>query len=255
MGPTGENARQGVHLMRKTFVLFALVLTALACGTAMGQATGEPGIRPPSITVTGAGEAHAKPDFAQVQVGVVTEGATAAEALRKNNEAMSRLIVLIRKRGIEDRDVQTTQFNVTPRYKYDKEQREPPKIAGYQVTNEVQVKVRDMTRLGAFLDETVSVGANQVRGVSFGVAEPARLTDEARRKAMADAQRRAHVYAEAAGVKIGKPVMISEQAGGRPGLYPAARMEAAAVSSVPVAPGEQTFTVNVTVSYAIVAAK
>ncbi len=188
-------------------------------------------------------------------MGVVTEAATAAEALKRNNEAMSRLIALIRKRGIEDRDVQTTQFHVAPRYKYDKAQQEPPKIAGYQVTNEVQVKVRDMTRLGAFLDETVSAGANQVRGVSFGVAEPARLTDEARRKAMADAQRRARVYAEAAGVKIGKPLKISEQAGGRPGPYPAARMEAAAVSSVPVAPGEQTFTVNVTVSYAIIEAK
>ncbi len=237
--------------MRKTFVLFSLALIALACGTAMAQAPGEPSIRPPSITVTGTGEVYAKPDFAQVQVGVVTEGATAAEALRKNNEAMSQLIVLIRKRGIEDRDVQTTQFNVTPRYKYDKAQQEPPKIAGYQVTNEVHVKVRDMTRLGAFLDETVSSGANQVRGISFGVAEPARLMDEARRKAMADAQRRAQVYAEAAGVKIGKPIRISEQPSARPGPYPVARMEAAAVSSVPVAPGEQTFTVNVTVSYAI----
>ena len=237
--------------MWKFFVLFFLALLALACGTAMAQAPDDPGMRQPSITVTGTGEAHAKPDFAQVQVGVVTEAATAAEALKRNNEAMSRLIALIRKRGIEDRDVQTTQFHVAPRYKYDKAQQEPPKIAGYQVTNEVQVKVRDMTRLGAFLDETVSAGANQVRGVSFGVAEPARLTDEARRKAMADAQRRARVYAEAAGVKIGKPLKISEQAGGRPGPYPVARMEAGAVSTVPVAPGEQTFTVNVSVSYAI----
>jgi uncharacterized protein YggE len=241
--------------MRKTFVLFALAVIALACGTALAQAPADPGIRPPALTVTGTGEAHARPDFAQVQVGVVTEGATAAEALRKNNEAMSQLIVLIRKRGIEDRDLQTTQFNITPRYKYDKSQQEPPKIAGYQVTNEVQVKVRDMNRLGAFLDETVSAGANQVRGISFGVAEPARLMDEARRKAMADAQRRAQVYAEAAGVKIGKPLKISEQAGGRPGPYPVARMEAAAATNVPVAPGEQTFTVNVTVSYAIVDGK
>ena len=241
--------------MRKTFVLYAVAMTALACGTAMGQAPGEPGIRPPSITVTGAGEVQAKPDFAQVQVGVVTEGATAAEAMRKNNEAMSQLIAMIRKRGIEDRDLQTIQFNVSPLYKYDKDQRESPKIAGYQVVNEVRVKVRDMTRLGAFLDEMVSVGANQVRGISFGVAEPAKLLDEARRKAMADAQRRAQVYAEAAGVRIGKPVRIEEQAGGRPVPYPVARMEAAAAPSVPVAPGEQTFTVNVTVSYAIVDAK
>jgi hypothetical protein len=242
--------------MRKVFVLFTLALIALACGTAMAQAPDEPGIRPHFVTVTGTGEAHAKPDFAQVQVGVVTEGATAAEALRRNNEAMGQLVVLIRKRGIEDRDLQTTQFSVTPRYRYDKEQRDPPKIASYQVTNEVQVKVRDITRLGAFLDETVSVGANQVQGISFGVAEPAKLMDEARRKAMADAQRRAQVYAEAAGAKIGKPIRISEQPSARPGPYPVARMAAAtAASSVPVAPGEQIFTVNVTVSYAIVDGK
>ena len=96
-------------------------------------------------------------------MGVVTAAPTAAEALRKNNEAMSQLIVMIRKRGIEDKDLQTVQFNVSPRYKYDKTQQEPPRIAGYQVTNEVHVKVGNLA-LGAFLDETVSLGANQVRG-------------------------------------------------------------------------------------------
>jgi hypothetical protein len=241
--------------MKKSSVFFVLVLIALTSVTAMAQTPDLPGLRPPSITVAGTGESHGKPDFAQIQVGVVTEALTAAEALRKNNEAMSQLIVMIRKRGIEDRDLQTVQFNVSPRYKYDKAQQEPPRIAGYQVTNEVHVKVRNLTTLGAFLDETVSLGANQIRGISFGVAEPAQLMDEARRKAIADAQRRARVYAEAAGLKIGGPIRIDEQAGGRPGPYPVARMEAAAASAVPVAPGEQTFSVTVTVSYAIVDAK
>jgi len=236
-----------------TFVV--LVLAVFTSVAAIAQTSDLTGTRPPSITVAGTGEAHGKPDFAQIQVGVVTEALTAAEALKKNNEAMSHLIVMIRKRGIDEKDFQTTQFNVSPRYKYDKAQQEPPKIAGYQVTNEVRVKVRNLTKLGAFLDETVSLGANQVRGISFGVAEPAQLMDEARRKAIADAERRARVYAEAAGLKIGKPIRIDEQAGGRPGPYPVARMEAAAASAVPVAPGEQTFSVTVTVSYAIVDGK
>jgi len=233
-------------------VLFLAVFTSVA---AIAQTSDFAGVRPPSITVAGTGESHAKPDFALVQVGVVTEALTAAEALKKNNEAMSHLIVMIRKRGIEDRDLQTTQFNVSPRYKYDKVQQEPPKIAGYQVTNEVRVKVRNLNTLGAFLDETVSLGANQVRGISFGVAKPAQLMDEARKRAIADAERRARVYAEVAGLKIGKPIRIDEQAGGRPGPYPVARMDADAASAVPVAPGEQTFSVTVTVSYAIVDGK
>ena len=241
--------------MKNLSALVVLVLTVFTSVAAIAQTSDLAGARPPSITVAGTGESHGKPDFAQVQVGVVTEAPTAAEALRKNNEAMSQLIVMIRKRGIEEKDFQTTQFNVSPRYKYDKTQQEPPKIAGYQVTNEVRVKVRNLATLGAFLDETVSLGANQVRGISFGVAEPAQLMDEARKKAIADAQRRARVYAEAAGLKIGKPIRIDEQAGGRPGPYPVARMEAAAASSVPVAPGEQTFSVTVTVTYAIIDSK
>jgi uncharacterized protein len=241
--------------MKKLSALVILVLAVFTAVAATAQTSDLPGARPPSITVAGTGESHGKPDFAQIQLGVVTEAPTAAEALRKNNEAISQLIVMIRKRGVEDKDLQTVQFNVTPRYKYDKTQQEPPRIAGYQVTNEVQVKIRNLLSLGAFLDETVSLGANQVRGISFGVAELAQYMDEARRKAIADAQHRACVYAEAAGLKLGKPIRIQEQTGGRPGPYPVARMDAAAASAVPVAPGEQTFSVTVTVSYTIAESK
>jgi uncharacterized protein len=241
--------------MKKFYTFVVLVLAVFTAASAIAQTSDLPGSRQPAITVAGTGESHGKPDFAQVQLGVVTEAPTAAEALKKNNEAMSQLIIMIRKRGIEDKDLQTVQFNVAPRYKYDKNQQEPPKIAGYQVTNEVHVKVRNLLALGAFLDETVSLGANQVRGISFGVAEPAQYMDEARKKAIADAEHRARVYAEAAGLKLGKPIRIQEQAGGRPGPYPVARMDAAMASAVPVAPGEQTFSVTVTVSYAIIDSK
>ncbi len=227
---------------------FALILTAPAA--AMAQAPERTGPRPPAITVVGSGEAFGKPDLAKIQVGVVTEGATAAEAVRKNNEAMSRLMAMIRKRGIEEEDFQTVQFSVSPRYRYDKTQQEPPTIAGYQVANEVLVKVRKLPTLGEFLDETVSLGANQIRGIHFDVADPAKLFDEARRKAMADARHRAGTYADAAGLKLGKPIVIEEQTE-RPGPFPVARMEASAAKAVPVATGEQSFTVRVMVGFAI----
>jgi hypothetical protein len=235
-----------------SILVFVFVLTTAAA--AMAQAPDRPGIKPPSITVVGTGESSGKPDLAHIQVGVVTEAATAAEAVRKNNEAMSRLMAMIRKRGIEDRDFQTVQFSVSPRYRYDKTQQEPPTIAGYQVTNEVHVKLRKLSALGEFMDETVSLGGNQIRGISFEVAEPAKLFDGARRKAMADAQHRALIYAEAAGLKLGKPITIEELAD-RPGPYPVARMDTVAAKAVPVAPGEQTFTIRVTVTFAVAEAR
>lgn len=231
------------------YLVFVLVLITFA--PAMAQTPDLHGVRPPSITVAGTGESHGKPDFAQIRVGVVTEAVTAAEALRKNNEAMRQLLVMIRKRGIEDKDMQTVQFNLSPRYRYDKGQQEIPQIAGYQVVNEVHVKVWTLAMLGTFLDETVSQGANQIRGIGFGIADPSQLLDEARKKAMADAQHRACTYAVAAGLKLGHAIQIEEQAI-RPVSYPVARMEAAAASAVPVAPGEQTFTAAVTVTFAIV---
>lgn len=231
-----------------TFLAFLLVLIPAAVSQAEGP--DRTGVRLPSITVVGTGESYGKPDLAHIQVGVVTEAATAAEAVRKNSEAMSRLMAMIRKRGIEDRDFQTVQFSVTPRYRYDKTQQEPPTIAGYQVTNEVHVKLRRLSALGEFIDETVSLGGNQIRGISFEVAEPAKLFDEARRKAMTDAQHRALIYAEAAGLKLGKPIAIEEQSE-KPGPYPVARMDIAGAKAVPVAPGEQTFTIRVTVTFAV----
>jgi len=242
-------------IMKKLSAFVVIVLAVFTSVAAIAQTPDLAGVRQPSITVAGTGESHGKPDFAQVQMGVVTEAPTAAEALRKNNEAMSQLIVMIRKRGVEDKDLQTVQFNVSPRYKYDKNQQEPPKIAGYQVTNEVNVKVRNLLALGAFLDETVSLGANQVRGIGFGVAEPSLLMDEARKRAIADAQHRASIYADSAGVKLGKPIRIEEQTGSRPGPYPVARMAADNASAVQIAPGEQTFSVTVTVSYAVIDSK
>ena len=253
-GHRPKNLPEGV-IMKKFSAFAVLLLAVFTAVSAIAQTSDLAGARRPPSPWQARANPTASRTSPRSRWGLSPRPSTAAEALRKNNEAMSQLIVMIRKRGIEDRDLQTIQFNVSPRYKYDKNQQEPPKIAGYQVTNEVRVKVRNLLALGAFLDETVSLGANQVRGISFGVAEPAQLMDEARRKAIADAQHRARVYAEAAGLKLGKPIRIDEQAGGRPGPYPVARMDAAAASAVPIAPGEQTFSVTVTVSYAIVEAK
>jgi uncharacterized protein YggE len=203
----------------------------------------------PSLTVTGTGKVSAKPDMAQVHIGVLTEAPSAAKALKENNEAMAKLFASLDARGIARKDVQTSQLSVAPQHKRGPHGEPLPPIVGYQVSNQVQVKVRKLDSLGEVLDEVVQQGANQVHGVSFTVAEPEPLLDAARRKAMADARRKAELYAREAGVSLGRVLLIQEQTPHlpRPMFAGLARGEAA---SVPIAEGEQDFGASITVSYA-----
>lgn len=209
---------------------------------------------PPSISVTGEGHSYAKPDQAQLSMGVVSEAKTAAIALKTNSEKMSNLIKTLTGKGIAEKDILTSNFSVNPQYRYDNvnnQQRQT--LVGYQVSNEVQVKIRNLPALGDLLDAVVTAGANNVNGISFSLADPAPVLDQARQKAMADAKRKADLYATAAGVKAGRVLYVTESSGT---IYPprpmmmGARM-AAAEASVPIAAGEQESTATITVVYAI----
>jgi uncharacterized protein YggE len=203
----------------------------------------------PNLTVTGTAEVQARPDTAAINVGVVTEAESAAAALDQNNERMKKLFDNLQKRGIDEKDMQTANFNVSPKYQRHAEGREAPKIVGYTVTNQVRVKVRRLSSLGRVLDELVQEGANRVHGISFSVEDEANLMDEARKKAMADARRKAELLAGAAkSAKLGPPVQISEQPTSRP--MPATRFRVAeAAQDVPVEPGEVTHSATVQVTY------
>jgi uncharacterized protein YggE len=214
------------------------------------HARAEPAQRVSSITVVGQGEVQAKADLAQVSVGVVTEAKTASEALAQNNAAMRRLLDALRARGVEPRDVQTTSFSVFPQYEHDGETRQIPRIVGYQVQDQVQVKVRQLDRLGQVLDDLVQGGANLIHGIGFSVAEPRRLLDQARKLAVEDARRKAELLALAAGSRLGPPLEIQEAGAGLPTPPPMARM-AAAESAVPIATGELSLGAQVTVTYAL----
>jgi uncharacterized protein YggE len=204
----------------------------------------------PSLTVVGSGKVSARPDMVQIQLGVVTEAPSATKALKDNNDAMTKLFATLEGRGTARKDVQTSNFSVTPKYKRGPHGEQLPEIVGYQVSNAVRVKVRKLDALGQVLDEVVQQGANQVHGVTFAVAEPTPLLDEARRKAVADAHRKAELYAKEAGVKVGRVLLIQEQTPHLPGppLVGLARAEAA---GVPIAEGELDFGATVTVTYAI----
>lgn len=208
----------------------------------------------PSITVSGTGKVNVKPDIAHVQVGVVSDAPLASDALTKNNKDMAALLDALKAKGIEERDVQTSSFNVGPKYEYDPQGRRQPKLVGYQVTNMVQVRVRKLTQLGELLDALVRTGANQVHGISFSVDEPEKLLGKARQEAVVQAKARAEEFATAAGVKVGRPLLIQEQSMGIPFPRPMqmmGRAMEAADASVPVAAGEQTLTTQVTVTYSL----
>jgi uncharacterized protein YggE len=204
----------------------------------------------PSLTVVGSGKVSARPDLAQIQLGVVTEAPSATKTLQDNNGAMARLFAALNRRGIAQKDVQTSNFSVAPQYKRGPHGEQLPEIVGYQVGNAVRVKVRKLDALGQVLDDVVQQGANQVHGVSFAVAEPTPLLDEARRQAMADARRKAELYAREAGVAVGRVLLIQEQAPHLPGGLVLGVARAGAVG-VPVAEGELDFGASVTVTYSI----
>jgi len=205
----------------------------------------------PSITVTGAGQASARPDMATVQVGVVTEGASASEALKKNSEAMAGLMQSLAGQGIAEKDIQTTNVSVSPRYSSGPD-RGSMHIVGYEASNSVQAKVRQLSNLGAILDDVVEKGANRMHGVAFSVAEPNPILDQARQKAIQDAHRKADLYATAAGVKLGRVLLIEEQAHYLPRMEPMMMGRASmAASAVPVASGEQEFRVSISVTYGL----
>lgn len=200
---------------------------------------------PTGITVVGSAEVSAKPDMAQVQVGVVTEATRAANALEDNNRAMAKLRTLLAHRGLAGRNIQTVRFGITPRYQANAGA--AARLVGYRVEHQLNLTVHRLQGLGTLLDALVQAGANEIANVRFSVADPRTLRDQARRLAMADARHRAALYAGAAGLSLGQVTSIIEQgtAGPRPLAFAADSLRA-----VPLAPGEISVRATVQVRFA-----
>jgi uncharacterized protein YggE len=157
---------------------------------------------------------------------------------------MTAVLAAIRQSGIPDRDVQTSTLSVQPQY--DPNKSGTARLTGFQVTNRVTVKIRDVEALPAILDRAIGAGANEMSGIEFVVSEQSKMLDQARTDAIADARRKAGLYAQAAGAKVGRVMSISEEG---PGAPPRPLVQSMRAGAVPVAPGEQTLRAVVTVSY------
>jgi uncharacterized protein YggE len=206
---------------------------------------------PRVITIWGSGDVQATPDLAMLSAGVVTNADTAKAALAANSPAMEKVIKVAREAGIEPRDVQTRGVRISPIYSRQTQPNDPPRISGYAASNSVSIRLRDLSKLGALLDGLVTAGANQMSGPHFSMAEPERLQDQARREAIADAKRKAELYAQTAGVKLGRVISIDETGPApRPTAF-AAEAAMARAAAVPVEVGELDIRATVRVVYAL----
>lgn len=209
---------------------------------------------PRTITISGHGEVKAAPNMAVVTAGVMSSAATAREALDANNQAMETMMAALQTAGIERKDIQTSNFMVNPRYEYVQDGSRPPKVVGYDVSNNVTITLRKLDGMGSLLDQLVTSGSNQISGIQFLIDKPDELADAARKLAVADASRKAGVYAGAANVKLGPILSISEGGGYMPPVpYVAKQMrsEAADAGQVPLAQGEQTVAIDVNIVWEI----
>jgi uncharacterized protein YggE len=207
---------------------------------------------PRTLTVSGQGEVKAAPDEAHLSAGVMSEARKAADALAANTRAMNEVFATLKRFGIPDKSIQTSEFSVEPQIQSDRNGNSKPKISGYSVSNTVDVTV-DIPKLGPALDALVASGANSLGSIAFDIRDPKPLLAKARAEAMKDAIGRAQVYAKAGAVGLG-PILAVNEGGAetpRPLSFAPRMMAAPAAAPPPVAAGEESVTANVTVTFEI----
>lgn len=242
-------------------ILVASALAALAFGNVSGARSQE-NVSPVAfampaegITALGHGEVKVKPDIALLTLSVTTQSQNQAEAVQQNASKTTALLAALRGAKLADKDVQTLSYTVQPQYDY---KSSPPVLTGYQVQNSVQATVRDLTKVGFVLDKATSGGASEVGGVSFDVADRASAQSSALSLAVGAAKRKAAVMADAAGVRLGRLLTLTEGSDG-PVVRPIYAVRAMATPSAsapetPIADQQITVSADATLVYAMGAA-
>ncbi|MCK1637178.1 SIMPL domain-containing protein [Bradyrhizobium sp. 157] len=222
--------------------LCVAVVTATLVAPALAQMA-----PPPAISVTGEANVSVAPDQAQIDGGVTSDAKTAREASDANNAAMGKVLLALKGAGIEEKDYQTSRLSLQPQYAPNRAG--PSPVVGYRASNRVTVKIRDVTKVANVIDVLVGAGATDIGGIHFSVTQASKYLDEAREKAVADARRKAELYAKAAGATLGEAINITEE--GAPTPIFRGKMATPMAAGAPVAQGEETLSVTVHVSWAI----
>jgi len=202
------------------------------------------------VIVIGEGSVSVAPDYARLSGGVTTRAKTVKEATDANSKLMNAVTAAILDAGIAEKDIQTSRFSIQPVYAQPQTQTEP-RLTGYSVSNQVSVTVRQLAKVGDVIDRVVAAGATDVGNIAFLIADPSKALDQAREAAVADARRKAELYARASGLTLGGVAWITEDSSYTPPM-PMAGLRAAAVkAAVPIAEGEETLHARIVVGYEI----
>ena len=239
----------------------ALALMALGAAAIPAAAIAQTSITiaetAPVVTLNVTESVEAAPDVATVGTGVQTRAQTAQAAMQQNAAQTEKLIAALAKAGIAKADIQTSGINLSAQYDYNNRDNQPqgPRFIGYEASNQLTVKLRDITRVGASLDAMVAAGATNISGPNFSIDDPSPLLVQARGTALKSAKAQADFYAQAAGYRTARLVSISESnSGGHPPMpivTTAARFKADAAPMTPVEPGQVSASVTLTVQYAL----
>jgi len=229
--------------------LLLLALLGAACeGDKVAVATQQ--AQSLGISVSGEGKVSGAPDIAVLTLGVSALAPSVKDARDQAATAMKGIVDSIKGNGVDGKDIQSTQFSIQPEYDYRGDTQE---LRGYRVTNIVTAKVRNIDNTSKIIDDAVAAGGDltQVQGIDFTIDDPSKLQDEARGEAVKDAQTKAERLADLAGVKLGKPISISESGVASPMPSREALLGGAASDVSPIEPGEMEVTLDVQVLYAI----
>jgi uncharacterized protein YggE len=203
-----------------------------------------------TIAFTGQGKIYTKPDIAFIDFSVVTQGEEIGRIQDANTKKMNKVIEFLKSFGIEEKDIKTTNYNLYPQYVY--ENSKIPQIMGYQITQTLNVKVRQMDKIGEILEKVVNIGINQVNALYFGVENDEELKEQARKLAIDDAKKKAEKLSQELGIKLGKLSNFSENVAGYPTYREYYGYGVGGGGGAPdIQTGENEIIVNVTLTYQV----
>ena len=239
-----------LRLISRAAKLGAAILAAIVLVAGQQAHAQRPQARPEArVIVNGEGSVTVQPDYARITTGVTTRAKTVKEATEANTKLMAAITAALQDSGIEPKDIQTSRFSVQRVYAPPQPNTEP-RLSGFSVSNQLSVTIRHIATVGTILDRLIAAGANDLGGVEFLHSDLSKALDRAREAAVADARRKAELYARAAGLELGRVAWITED----PGFAPLAGMKTlraagAMTAPVPIASGEDTLRVQITVGF------